>query len=253
MINIDEIIKKLNNQLGDFQKATVDYVVKRMLDDGQNRMLIADEVGLGKTWIAKAVIAYAYERHCQNKNGKCFNVYYICSNQQLAAQNIAKVNFTGNKDFVSRQINRISLLALKPKHENVPVRIYSLTPDTSFSVRSSQGIKEERRIIYSILNDNMVYVDNRLSDLLMGSRKIKGWTSFLNEPIGLKDNVAEKYISKLNAIKVDKGSMPQTFAKYQLPQGLIPLWRVVEYLLCCFDRKGANNAIYDEVDRKSVV
>lgn len=247
MIDIVKIVEKLNGQFGDFQKATVDYVVCRILDKGQNRMLIADEVGLGKTWIAKGVIAHAYQRQCQNQNGKCFNVYYICSNQQLAAQNIAKVNFTGNKDCVSRQINRISLLALKPKHENVPVRIYSLTPDTSFSVRSSQGIKEERRIIYSILNGNMAFVDNRLSDLLMGSRKIKGWTSFLNEPIGLKDGVAEKYISKLDAIKVDKGSMPQTFDKYQLPQGQISLWRVVEYLLCCFDREGANNAIYDEV------
>lgn len=247
MIDIVKIIKKLNNQLGDFQKATVDYVVKRMLDDGQNRMLIADEVGLGKTWIAKAVIAYAYERHCQNKNGKCFNVYYICSNQQLAAQNIAKVNFTGNKDFVSRQINRISLLALKPKHENVPVRIYSLTPDTSFSVRSSQGIKEERRIIYSILKDEFNRQHTgQLSGLLMGSRNINEWDKFLDDSIDIKDCVGNKYISKLKNIEVGKEMLPKTFDKY-LQQEKMTLWCVVEGVLRCFNRDEANNAIYDEV------
>mgnify|MGYP003415067794 CR=1 FL=1 len=43
-----------NNQLKDFQEATVDYVFQRFTDSENqcNRFLVADEVGLGKTSIA---------------------------------------------------------------------------------------------------------------------------------------------------------------------------------------------------------
>jgi hypothetical protein len=44
-----------NNQLKDFQLSTVDYVFKRYTDSINlcNRFLIADEVGLGKTLVAR--------------------------------------------------------------------------------------------------------------------------------------------------------------------------------------------------------
>ena len=72
-------IQKVKERLSDFQSATVDYIDRRFYEDGQNRMLVADEVGLGKTWIAKGVIAKAYERWANDMHHQkeYLNVYYI--------------------------------------------------------------------------------------------------------------------------------------------------------------------------------
>ena len=49
--------------LKDFQRDTVDYVFRRLyLDDAcVRRFLVADEVGLGKTLVARGVIAKAID------------------------------------------------------------------------------------------------------------------------------------------------------------------------------------------------
>ena len=49
--------------LKDFQRATVDYVFKRMYEDPDqvHRFLVADEVGLGKTLVARGLIAKAID------------------------------------------------------------------------------------------------------------------------------------------------------------------------------------------------
>ena len=50
--------------LKDFQRATVDYVFERLYGDRDPvwRFLVADEVGLGKTLVAKGLIARTIER-----------------------------------------------------------------------------------------------------------------------------------------------------------------------------------------------
>ena len=52
------------SRLKDFQRRTVDYVFRRMyLDESPAlRFLVADEVGLGKTLVARGVIARALDR-----------------------------------------------------------------------------------------------------------------------------------------------------------------------------------------------
>ena len=53
--NIDDIEKRTLNSLKDFQRATVDRV-DFLFRNGQNRVLVADEVGMGKTLIARGTI-----------------------------------------------------------------------------------------------------------------------------------------------------------------------------------------------------
>lgn len=227
-----KMVDDLINNLRDIQSATVEYLYKRMYNEGQMRMLVADEVGLGKTWIAKGLIAKAYENWCrQNDNSvdtchseqseepkgekRSFNIYYICSNQQLAAQNLSKLNFTKDSECIVSRVNRISLLALKPSHEEMPVKIYSLTPDTSFNTFSMQGIKEERYIIYKILKENASELfepespcNDGLSELLKGSYDII-WEPN-PENIDLRDGIAKAFVEKLNET-VSKESLPKTF------------------------------------------
>ena len=59
---LDEIVARVMFGLKDFQKATVDRVAE-LFENGVNRVLVSDEVGLGKTLIARGVIArYAQHR-----------------------------------------------------------------------------------------------------------------------------------------------------------------------------------------------
>jgi len=73
--------------LKDFQRKTVEYVFKRLYgNDPTSRFLIADEVGLGKTLVARGIIAKTLE-HLQDKVGRV-DVIYICSNAAIATQNV---------------------------------------------------------------------------------------------------------------------------------------------------------------------
>ena len=91
-MNNDELIIKLNNvlktELKDFQRDTVNRIVKRF-NAGQNRLLVSDEVGLGKTLVAKGTIAKLALEKLENNNRK-LKVVYICSNSSIADQNLRK-------------------------------------------------------------------------------------------------------------------------------------------------------------------
>ena len=67
-------------QLALFQQAAVDHVVSRFRDkQGSQRMLLADEVGLGKTIVARGVIERLLERRRSP-----LTVIYLCSNAEIA-------------------------------------------------------------------------------------------------------------------------------------------------------------------------
>ena len=88
--NLRKIEEKTMAQLKDFQCATVERI-DELFKHGQNRVLVADEVGLGKTLIARGTIAKTaiiqYEA-----NDDIFKIVYICSNQVIANQNIQKLD-----------------------------------------------------------------------------------------------------------------------------------------------------------------
>lgn len=77
------------NHLKDFQRATVEVVHRRLWTDADHgsRFLVADEVGLGKTMVARGVIARTID-HLWDTEDR-IDVVYICSNSQIARQNLA--------------------------------------------------------------------------------------------------------------------------------------------------------------------
>ena len=147
-----EILSKLK----DFQRVTV----KRCFDlymHGQRRVLVADEVGLGKTLIAKGVIAKLANHHMKNGDD-LFKVLYICSNSSIANQNIRKLKINDNVTIDGISDTRLSMQHLKiSEQENDPVvkegyiQLIPLTPSTSFNLANNCGIVTERALIYSIL------------------------------------------------------------------------------------------------------
>ena len=83
--------------LKDFQRDTVDYVFSRLYTDADStrRFLVADEVGLGKTLVARGIIAKAIEHLW--KDVPRIDILYICSNSNIASQNISKLNILKNE------------------------------------------------------------------------------------------------------------------------------------------------------------
>ena len=139
------------DRLKDFQQATVDYVFRRLYEDSEpaTRFLIADEVGLGKTLCARGLIARAIER-LQQEGVRRIDVVYVCSNVDIARQNIARLNPTYQEDF--HLAGRITLLPLHLRHlSSNAVNLVSFTPGTSLDLKSTAGTVEERAVLYWLL------------------------------------------------------------------------------------------------------
>ena len=139
--------------LKDFQRRTVDHVFSRLFDPvaAARRFLVADEVGLGKTLVAKGVIARTVE-HLQRKKQAQVNVVYVCSNAGIATQNVTRLSLPEQPAF--NQATRLTLLPLVTDQlREYPVNFISFTPGTTFNQTSSRGRKDERRLIYQMLRE----------------------------------------------------------------------------------------------------
>ena len=146
-------VEKVLKPLKDFQRKSVERAFQRLYRDKHhtNRFLIADEAGLGKTLVARGIIAkgvdYIWEKV------KRIDVVYICSNREIANQNINRLNITEDKQFV--MTSRLTLLPLKISGlKKRRTNFISFTPSTSFDLRSRAGLMLERAMLYYILRDN---------------------------------------------------------------------------------------------------
>ena len=129
--------------LKDFQSATADYAFRRLwLDDDQvKRFLVADEVGLGKTMVAKGVIAKTVEHLWPTD--KRIDIVYICSNTQIARQNLSRLNVVGGSEV--KHADRLTLLPKVIRSlRDQRINFVSFTPGTSFQVGRSGGAFRER-------------------------------------------------------------------------------------------------------------
>lgn len=143
--------------LKDFQRDTVAYVLDRFYGtDATDRFLVADEVGMGKTLVARGVIEGVIERCSRDPKTKRVDVLYICSNAEIARQNLVKltVKGAGSKPFNTR----ITLLAVgladlnrEPAQGEKAINFISFTPGTSFDRGRRGGKVEERALLYVML------------------------------------------------------------------------------------------------------
>ncbi|MDQ0692152.1 helicase C-terminal domain-containing protein [Arthrobacter sp. W4I7] len=156
-----------------FQRRTVEHVFKRLYLDDQpaDRFLVADETGLGKSMVARGVIAKAIERLDQRDSGvDRIDVVYVCSNADLAKQNLSRLNVTGQKDII--ESGRLTLLPTELAKLNAPaapgtrkrVNFISLTPGTSFKVGGATGQARERAVLFRILAQLGVISEEQHSD-----------------------------------------------------------------------------------------
>ena len=148
--------------LSDFQRATAEHAFRRLyLDpDSSRRFLVADETGLGKTHVAKGVIALTIEHLQRVEHVDRIDIVYVCSNADIAAQNIRKLNVTGSQSpsFASRLgllITQPELLSSTTDGAGKPATFVAFTPATSFQLGWQMGRAKERAVLYVLLRDHM--------------------------------------------------------------------------------------------------
>ena len=147
----------------DFQQATAERIIQ-IFKSGQKRVLLSDEVGLGKTIMARTVVEMAKSLPGVETDG-IYRVVYVCSNQNIIQQNTRNLGIP-KEDIMQMQDSRLSMQHLilqerKIQQESkqgtdLPQQLIPLTPSTSFSITSGAGNGAERALIYSIIKDSKV-------------------------------------------------------------------------------------------------
>lgn len=147
-------------ELKGFQRDAVDHIMRRLYEDADagRRFLVADETGLGKSVVARGVIARVIERLEHDDTVGRIDIVYVCSNADLAKQNLQRLNVTGNKHLAVAE--RLTLIALRSKDlsginiDGKVVNLISFTPSTSLDMKGSvAGSAKERALLHVMLAD----------------------------------------------------------------------------------------------------
>lgn len=188
MKNALHLLDDALDSLKDFQRETVDAVIDIYKQGGHQRVLVADEVGLGKTIVAKGVIAELLKIEMMGQPHALLDsplrVTYICSNLTLAQENRKKLAlFTtdAQKKYVQEpSYNRLIEVALKkkvPSDNDKILEICTLTPSTSFNLTRGHGNWYERMIIYFALigHERLSRFENQLSKFFRANVYTEFW------------------------------------------------------------------------------
>jgi hypothetical protein len=164
-----------------FQRRTVDYVYDRLYGDMNpvRHFLVADEVGLGKTMVARGVIARTIEQLWDTT--KRIDILYICSNQAIAAQNLNRLNVLGRSALALP--TRMTLIPLQFQNQlgldANKVNFISLTPGTTFDLKSSTGVTQERALLFHLLTE-VVSHHTGLRNMLQVNAGFSSWEEALD-------------------------------------------------------------------------
>lgn len=188
-----------------FQRRTVDYVFDRLYgtSDPVRQFLVADEVGLGKTMVARGVIARAIELLWDRADR--IDVLYICSNQAIASQNLNRLNVLNRRELTLP--TRMTLVPLQLRGagalDSNKVNFVSLTPGTTFDLRSTTGVTPERAFLRHLLSD-LVTDPRGLHNLLQVSAGAEGWSRAVEAMSldGVDTRIVERFRNEVRADSV---------------------------------------------------
>ena len=218
--NLETSLDEALAGLKDFQRKTVDTVYNRLFRENQKSMLVADEVGLGKTVVAKGLIAMALQERLRAGVREPFKVTYICSNQVIAGENVGKLNVFPDVDLAAGMVRRIAYLAYAPPEDKTQFSrrmvLNTLTPGTSFNIVGGTGTRQERGIIYTLLcsDPEMDVHRNALACLLRGgvqipTERLREWMQS-QRSTPLREGLGDSFISLLRNRTLKPEMAPRT-------------------------------------------
>lgn len=217
MRDAKEALAKVLCGLTDFQRATVDTVMDRQQQRTATRLLVADEVGLGKTVVARGVIARLLLDRLKADVTAPLRVVYVCSNQALAQENVQKLAAFKRDDakrwMRSPSFSRLAELGLAPSEEaggtQHLLEICSLTPGTSLALNQGHGNAMERYIVWQALLRDRYFSNPKLLETFF-SKGVQRWEHVADEvsrkSLQLVEGSLQRFLSSLSdaAVLPDK-------------------------------------------------
>ena len=159
-----------------FQRATITASARAFSDpEGSRRFLVADEVGLGKTVVARGLVEELSAAR------RPLRVFYVCSNLAIGKQNLRRlVSFLPDEEaeLATASVDRPSLMPTRAPPPHARVRVYALTPGTALPSRrgrAGEGRYEERAFGVALLDE---LLNGRLRGLGPAMRGRAGWRRF---------------------------------------------------------------------------
>lgn len=151
-----------------FQQDAVEHVIDRFYGSGRSggsgRFLVADETGLGKSVVARGIIARAIEELEADDSVGRIDIVYVCSNADLANQNLQRLNVTGDEHLT--MATRLTLLARESRklsaHDSddaKKVNLVSFTPGTSFKEGGWRSGNADERALLCVLAEDALQVE----------------------------------------------------------------------------------------------
>jgi hypothetical protein len=191
-----------------FQRRTVEHAFRRLFlaKDSTDRFLVADEVGLGKTLVARGVIARTID-HLWDTVDR-IDIIYICSNQSIARANLPKLQVSGEEERSFALATRLTMLATElapkkgqPSLGDSKVNFVSFTPATSFHMGHSGGMAKERRVLFHLLRPLFRSRCTGLMNLLQGgvSRTDKWRYLLKHEEVPLDPGIRRRFRTAVRA------------------------------------------------------
>jgi hypothetical protein len=184
-------------KLKDFQRRTVEHVFQRLYLDqpAARRFLVADEVGLGKTMVARGLITKAIH-HLQDTVR--VDIVYVCSNAAIASQNLHRLNVLDDER--ARFATRLTLLPLQiGSLKQNRINFVSFTPGTTFDLKQRVGTKEERALLVRMLEGHFDLRSTPVRNLFQAPAGADGWTRALDACDGtlLDEELTENFRSRV--------------------------------------------------------
>ena len=195
--SVDASLKPLKS----FQRRTVEHAFHRLFtaEDGTGRFLVADEVGLGKTLVARGIIARAID-HLWNDVER-IDIVYICSNGSIARANLPKLQGGGAEQRSFALATRLTMLATELAHHEgesglagSKLNFVSFTPGTSFKMGHSAGQGREREVLFQLLHP-LVGPRTALMNFLQGwiTKRDEYRSRLKNYPRPIDDTIRQRF------------------------------------------------------------
>ena len=220
--HVDAILKPLKP----FQRRTVDHAFRRLfLDaDSTSRFLVADEVGLGKTLVARGIIARTIDHLWDDVDR--IDVIYICSNASIARANLPKLQVGGASERSFALATRLTMLATElasrddgPGFMDNKLNFVSFTPGTSFEMGRSGGQRRERELLFHLLVPHVERSTPLMNLLQGGVRNKEGWRQGLDAKLPIEPGIRrdfDKEFKKRHALQRElRETLDTWFQRYR--------------------------------------
>ncbi len=213
-----------------FQLDAVEHLIAQFYPEGEKpasrRFLIADETGLGKSIVARGAIARSIEKLEADTNVDRIDIVYICSNQDLAQQNLRRLNVTGERELPLA--TRLTLLATVLPRLSAPsadggkkVNLISFTPATSGMTGGGwrTGKWEERALLCILLRRLTATNDSdwdALVDLMKATKGVERFRQGVNDLTERMDGSVDPAIQEAFEALIREGATPGDYSTSML-------------------------------------